>query len=47
MEVIVLFLSQKDNKGTISASNDSFARGDWGAFQDKHSFSRLVIKIAI
>ena len=45
--VTVPVSSQNDNKGTILASNDRFARGDRGDFQDKHPFSRLVIKIAI
>ena len=30
---------RKDNKGTISASNDHFAGRAWGEFQDKHIFS--------
>ena len=41
MGVTDLVSSQNDNKGSISASNDRFARGDWGKFQDK------IIKIAI
>lgn len=28
----------KDNKETIFAANDLFARTDWGGFQDQHLF---------
>ena len=31
--VTVLVSSQNNNKGTISASNDHFAEGDWDEFQ--------------
>ena len=38
-----MYVSQKDNKGTISASNDHFARRDWGEFQEKHLFNRVEL----
>ena len=41
--VTVLVSWQNDNKGTISASNDLFAQGDWGKFQDKHLFSQVEL----
>ena len=41
--VTVLVSWQNDNKGTISASNDHFAQGDWGEFQDKHLFSQVEL----
>ena len=44
MGVTVLVSSQNDNKGSISASNDRFARGDWGKFQDKLRIIKIAIK---
>ena len=44
MRLTVLVSSQNDNKGTISASNDRFARGDRGKFQDKLRFIKIAIK---
>ena len=40
MGVIVLVSSQKDNKETISASNDHFSQRDEGESQDQHRFRR-------
>ena len=44
MGVTDLVSSQNDNKGSISASNDRFARGDWGKFQDKLRIIKIAIK---
>lgn len=38
---VLTFYHKMTTKGTILASNDCFARGDWGMFQDKHHFSWL------
>ena len=39
----VLVSSQKDFKGTSSASSNQFVRRDWCEFQDKHLFSRVEL----
>ena len=45
---VTALVSSQNDKGTISASNDHFARGDWGEFQDKHpcssSFAPINVK---
>lgn len=37
------FPRETSTKGTISPSNDHFARGDWGEFQDKHLFNQVEL----
>ena len=50
MGVTILISLRKDNKGTISVSNDHFSQRNWGEFQEKHLISPVdscrVIKIA-